>query len=150
MPFRLAKLFKVSLYLARQKITELARRGRTEGRGPCSRWPPAPTTAQVFLPHFNFRPPRRPPPAQITRDNAAVRTDAAIRETIWKERVLILNPLKTRRSRQLGQKKEDGVFAASAADGDLGSESAARAVHILLLGLHSQPSRYARHREYLL
>ena len=88
------------------------------------------------------------PPAQITRDNAAVRTDAAIRETIWKERVLILNLLKTRRSRQLGQKREDGVFAA--ADRDLGSESAARAVHILLLGLHSQPSRYGRHREYLL
>ena len=88
------------------------------------------------------------PPAQITRDNAAVRTDAAIRETIWKERVLILNLLKTRRSRQFDQKR-DGVFSA-AADGDLGSESAARAVHILLLGLHSQPSRYGRHREYLL
>ena len=89
------------------------------------------------------------PPAQITRDNAAVRTDAAIRETIWKERVLILNLLKTRRSRQFDQKREDGLFTA-AADGDLGSESAARAVHILLLGLHSQPSRYGRHREYLL
>ena len=98
---------------------------------------------------LQFSPSRPRPPAQITRDNAAVRTDAAIRETIWKERVLILNLLKTRRSRQLGQKKEDGVFAA-AADGDLGSESAARAVHILLLGLHSQPSRYGRHREYLL
>ena len=97
---------------------------------------------------LQFSPSRPRPPAQITRDNAAVRTDAAIRETIWKERVLILNLLKTRRSRQFDQKR-DGVFAA-AADGDLGSESAARAVHIFLLGLHSQPSRYARHREYLL